>query len=666
MQNEVPSIEETLKTVFGFGHFREGQEQVIRQLLAGNSALAVFPTGSGKSLCYQLPALHMEGVSLVISPLIALMKDQVDFLRERGVAAARLDSSIGLDEIRRIDAELQAGTLKLLYVAPERFSNERFVNKLRRLKIAMMVIDEAHCISEWGHNFRPDYLKLARESRKLQVPRVLALTATATPSVAEDICREFAIKPEAFVHTGFYRPNLVVRVTPCTNGEQNEVLVRRLRERPRGATIVYVTLQRTAEAVATMLVKAGVAARAYHAGFTAEERDAAQDWFMASPDAVVVATIAFGMGIDKSDIRYVYHYNLPKSLESYSQEIGRAGRDGKESTCELLACGTDVTVLENFTYGDTPEPTSVADLVQQLVANRGEFDVSQYDLSRKYDVRPLVVNTLLTYLELANVIEATAPFYTEYQFAPKTSSTAMLARFDQERSKFLRALFASAKKGLKWYTIDLAAAAQKLDTPRDRIVKALTYLEEKGDLTLKVAGLRQGYRMKTPLANVAQLAQSLVDRFAVREQNDIERVEQVLEFAEEQGCLVRHLLGHFGEDLGRDCGHCGRCLGEPQAVIPRRDSTVRLPTGALLELRRAHPKALATPRQIARFLCGIASPSLTTAKLSKHALFGSQVEAPFHAVLEAAGALGSNRIAEHAPADDDETIAPADEQSPFD
>ncbi|RYD80369.1 MAG: ATP-dependent DNA helicase RecQ, partial [Verrucomicrobiaceae bacterium] len=308
MNNGTASIHETLKSVFGFEDFREGQETVVRQLLAGNSALAVFPTGSGKSLCYQLTALHLEGVTIVISPLIALMKDQVEFLREHGIAAARLDSSIKLDELRQIDADLQAGKLKLLYVAPERFSNERFVQKLRRLKIAMMVIDEAHCISEWGHNFRPDYLKLARESRNLNIPQVLALTATATPSVSADICREFGIQPEAFVHTGFYRPNLTLRVTPCPAREQMQVLLTRLRERPAGPTIVYVTLQKTAEDVATELCQQGFTARAYHAGLESDERNAVQDWFMDSPDAIVAATIAFGMGIDKSNIRYVYHY----------------------------------------------------------------------------------------------------------------------------------------------------------------------------------------------------------------------------------------------------------------------------------------------------------------------------------------------------------------------
>ena len=211
----------TLREVFGFDQFRPGQEAVIRQILQRQSALALFPTGSGKSLCFQLSALHLEGLTLVVSPLIALMKDQIDFLEAHHIRAARLDSSVPLEQIRAIDAELRAGQLKLLYVAPERFSNERFIQKLHGLKIALMVIDEAHCISEWGHNFRPDYLKLARLARKLRIERVLALTATATPAVAADICREFAISKEGFVHTGFYRPNLLLRITRCGSGQNN-------------------------------------------------------------------------------------------------------------------------------------------------------------------------------------------------------------------------------------------------------------------------------------------------------------------------------------------------------------------------------------------------------------------------------------------------------------
>jgi ATP-dependent DNA helicase RecQ len=642
MATDTRVIDDTLRETFGFSGFRPGQEAVVAQLVAGNSALAVFPTGSGKSLCYQLTALLLDGVTLVVSPLIALMKDQIDFLRAHGVAAARLDSSIGIEEIRRTDAALRDGTLKLLYVAPERFSNERFLDKLRGLDIALFVIDEAHCISEWGHNFRPDYLKLARITRGLGVERVLALTATATPDVAADICREFAIAPEGYVHTGFYRPNLVLHATACRPEGRLEMLIRRLRERPRGATIVYVTLQRTAESVADALTRAGFTARAYHAGMESEERAAVQDWFMASPQAVVVATIAFGMGIDKSDIRAVYHFNLPKSLENYSQEIGRAGRDGAEAFCEILACSEDVTSLENFTYGDTPDAAGVGGLVDAVLGGGDTFDVSIYELSGAHDVRPLVVNTLLTYLELADVIEATAPFYNEYKFQFLRPEEEILARFDAGRATFLREVFSCAKEARKWRTLDLATAVERLATSRERLTRAIGYLEEKGDIELKVAGVRQGYRVKTRPADLAALKQSLADRFETRERNDVARPHQVLALIEAPGCIVRQLLAHFGEDLGRNCGHCGHCgpcLGEPPAKLPSRGTagTIQLDREEVDSLQQAHPEALGTPRQMARFLCGLNSPRTTRARLGRHPLFGSLQDRPFRVVMDAVG-----------------------------
>jgi ATP-dependent DNA helicase RecQ len=629
-------LDETLRAKFGFDRFREGQREVIELLLAGESALAVFPTGSGKSLCYQLPALLLDGLTLVVSPLIALMIDQLDFLTSHAIPAARIDSSIELAELQRIDADLKRGALKLLYVAPERFANERFVHKLRRLKLALMVIDEAHCISEWGHNFRPDYLKLARIARDLAVPRVLALTATATPAVAEDICNEFEIEPEAFIHTGFHRPNLVLRVSGCTAHERTPRLIERLRARPRGATIVYVTLQRTAEEVADSLSKAGFPARCYHAGLDTGERVATQDWFMKSHDAIVVATIAFGMGIDKAAIRYVYHFNLPKSLENYSQEIGRAGRDGAEATCEILACGDDLTVLENFTFGDTPEPEAVASIVRAVAGHDGEFDLSASELSRQHDIRPLVVSTLLTYLELADVIEATAPFYNDYQFQPQRTSAEILAKFDAGRATFLRGVFSSARKAQTWFSIDVQAAAARLGCERERVVKALTYLEEKGDLVLKVAGLRQGYRIKERPADLAQLTRSLVERFAQRERNDIARTRQVAELVEHPGCTVRRLLAHFGEELARDCGHCGHCLGDAPVKLTRAARTSQLAArrADIEALRREQPKALNSARQLARFLCGLASPLASSARITRHPLFGIAAEAPFQTVLD--------------------------------
>lgn len=634
------SIYDTLKETFGFDAFRDGQEPAVTKVLAGKSVLAVFPTGSGKSLCYQLSALHLDGLTLVVSPLIALMKDQIDFLVKRGIAAGRLDSSVDAEEFRRIDADLRSGKLKLLYVAPERLSNERFVQKLRQLQIDLMVIDEAHCISEWGHNFRPDYLKLARLSRELKVGRVLALTATATPSVAADVCKEFNIGPEEQIHTGFYRPNLELRVTHCPGGERTALLIERLKMRPRGPAIVYVTLQRTAEEVAAAVSRDGFEARAYHAGLSNEVRSEVQEWFMDGSEAIVVATIAFGMGIDKSNVRYVYHYNLPKSLENYSQETGRASRDGEKAVCEILACGDDVTVLENFTYGDTPDTETIGATIEAILAHEGEFDLSTYELSRQHDMRPLVVNTLLTYLELSDVIEATSPFYSEYRFVPLKPSKEILARFDEERASFLRRMFAGAVKARKWFTIDIPATVERLGTTRERLVTALTFLEEQGDLTLSVAGLRLGYRIKNKPQDLQPLKDELAGRFQTREANDVARVRQIVEMTEHPNCLVRYLLSYFGEELGRDCGHCDRCLGEvvPGRLQSGRDAAngdVRLDLAGVKALRRGHGEALGTPRQIARFLCGLTSPLLTRSKLTKHALFGCLVETPFQEVKAA-------------------------------
>jgi ATP-dependent DNA helicase RecQ len=633
----------TLKKHFGHAAFRPGQERVMEALLAGRSALALFPTSAGKSLCYQLPALLMDGVTLVISPLIALMKDQVEALRARGIKAARLDSSLPPEEVMQVFDDLKSGMLKLLYIAPERLMNENFIERLKRLKIAMMAVDEAHCISEWGHNFRPEYLRLALVAKELGITPVLALTATATPDVARDIRKAFGIADEDHVQTSFHRPNLHFRITPCPVGKKKAYLTQVLTKR-KVPSIVYVTLQQTAEEVATHLQRNGVNALAYHAGLADEHRHAAQDSFMDGSVDVIVATIAFGMGIDKADIRAVYHYNLPKTLENYMQETGRAGRDGKTSVCELLACGDDCIVLENFTFGDTPTPQALRQLVDHLLRQGQEFDFSLYELSQATDIRPLVIETVLTNLELRGVVRPLGSFYSSYQFRFLQPEARVLTGHKPERQAFLRRLFSAGKRGTKWTTLNPDEAATQMEEPRERIMSALTWLQEAGEIELKPSGARQRYRLcdERELRDPAVISAQMQELFTKRETKDVERLRQVLELAGHRGCLTRWLLRYFGEEMAEDCGQCTSCLehakgstSEEPREIPRSavpDITVE-DVSAIRALMDEGHAGLRTPRQLARFLCGLTSPATIRARLTKHDSFGLLDKVPFADVL---------------------------------
>ena len=623
-----------LQSKFGFSEFRAGQESVIDCLLSGKSAAAVFPTGGGKSLCYQLPALMLPGTTLVVSPLIALMKDQIDSLVAKGIDAARLDSTLTAEEYRDIMTRLRSGQLKLLYVAPERFANERFRAMLSSLNISLFAIDEAHCISEWGHNFRPDYLKLAAFAREFRADVVLALTATATPAVLTDMCRFLEIESHNAVRTPFYRSNLSLLSTVVAEESRDQLLLDRLQSRPRGATIVYVTLQKTAETVAQLLKNQNLPARSYHAGLDSESRAGVQEWFMQSPDAIVVATIAFGMGIDKANIRYIYHYNLPKSLENYAQEIGRAGRDGQDSLCEILYCAADLNVLENFVFGDTPEESAIAALIDDLFDQEETFEVSLYSLSSTHDVRPLVLRTLMTYLQVDGYLEELTPVYSAYQFIPNLSSEEMLSRFTGERREFLKGVFRHARKAKKWFHIDLQQTALSMQEDRERIVKALDYLAEQELLQLKPSGLVHRYRRLNQPETRAALVHSLFVKMQQRETRDVERLGEVVELATESHCQVNRLNAHFGETRSEICGHCSRCLGETAIKPDRKIPPVNTATWDQLVSVRAQNPELRSSVLFTRFACGITSPRLTRAKLSRHALFGSLADIPFKTVLK--------------------------------
>lgn len=633
--HQIDDIQSTLQQYFGFNHLLPGQLAVIQHLLNDHSAAAIFPTGGGKSLCYQLPALLLPGITLVVSPLIALMKDQIDALSKCGINARRLDSSLDAETYREVMEQLRSGRLQLLYVAPERFNNERFRANMARVEISLFAIDEAHCISEWGHNFRPDYLKLAGFAREFGARRILALTATATPAVLEDICRVFDISAEHAVTTGFYRPNLRIDTRVVEQSDRDNALLAAIADNPPGPAIVYVTLQKTAETVAKMLADNGHPARAYHAGLDSDIRNQIQDWFMASDNAIVVATIAFGMGVDKSNIRAVYHYNLPKSLENYAQEIGRAGRDGEVSLCQMLVCTDDLNVLENFIYGDTPDEPALRSLIEALFSMGEKFDVSLYTLSSEHDIRPLVLRTLLTYLELGDYLKAGTPFYANYRFKPLLSSKEILSRFDGERRDFLGALFRQANKAQTWFDIDLDEATIKLNTSRERIVSALDWLGEQQLLEIKVAGVRHCYQRLTQPHSTEELIAELYQKVLAREQAELNRLQQVLDLITLSGCQSNALTSHFGEHRTQACGHCSGCLRGKSELAPCRPPAIDEDIlQQAFALQADQINALASPRQLTRLLCGVTSPQLTRNKLSSHKLFASFKDIPFCKVMK--------------------------------
>jgi ATP-dependent DNA helicase RecQ len=363
-----------LERYFGFREFRDGQEPVVSALLSGRDALVVMPTGGGKSLCYQLPALVKEGVTLVVSPLIALMKDQVDALVARGIPAAMINSTQSLEEQRDRLRQLRAGELKLVYIAPERFRAEGFRAALREVEIALFAVDEAHCLSQWGHDFRPDYLRLEQTLEELGHPQTAAFTATATPHVRDDILKTLRLRDPFVSVTGFERPNLSLRVRQVESQKAKiDLLAGVVREWKTG--IVYCATRKRVEEIAERLQELGHSVIAYHGGMDDRAREFAQNAFLGRDADIVVATNAFGMGIDRSDVRFVVHFEVPGSIEAYYQEAGRAGRDREPAVCELLFNYADTATQEFFLEGNNPDPVTIRNVYSALLSHADEQHV---------------------------------------------------------------------------------------------------------------------------------------------------------------------------------------------------------------------------------------------------------------------------------------------------
>lgn len=624
-----------LQHYFGFNQFRPGQQQTVDQLLQGHSSLAIFPTGSGKSLCYQLSALQLPHLTLVVSPLLALMKDQLAFLDAKGIPAARIDSGMSFEENRQVMADARSGKLKILMVSVERFKNERFRQFIAAIPLSMLVVDEAHCISEWGHNFRPDYLKLPVYREALNIPLVLLLTATATEQVKADMAAKFAIQPEHIVQTGFYRANLDLSVWPVSDQQRNGRLLDALGQ-ASGPAVVYVTLQQTAEKVADFLRQQGLNAAAYHAGFKDDQRQQVQDDFMAGRLQIVVATIAFGMGVDKSDIRCVVHYDLPKSIENYSQEIGRAGRDGQPSRCIALGNLDGINTVENFVYGDTPEPEGIAYVLEDIASNinaEGNWEVQLLSLANSSNIRQLTLKTLLVQLELNQVIQAKSVYFAEFKYKFLQDQQQILERFNGERRAFLQALFSHTQFKRVWGELDMQSLLQSYGGDRDRAVKALEYLSEQQLIELQSRGVTEVFGVNQSALLQPELGADLQAYFADKEQKEIARIAALVGFFEETRCLSHQLAEYFADyQAPQICGHCSVCRHEPAKLSYSRDvscpETEQLESwlqtlGAKLETANSPGDIRLSLPLACRFLAGISVPVWTKIKARQLPGYGS-------------------------------------------
>ena len=571
---ELDRAKKLLAERFGYTAFLPGQEDSLRSILSGRNLLVVMPTGSGKSLLYQLPALMQSGLTLVVSPLISLMKDQVDELQRKGIAATFVNSSLSHDEQRARLAQCAYGRIKLLYVAPERFRNRGFLQTLRNANISRMAVDEAHCISEWGHDFRPDYLRLKHFRKEMGWPLVTALTATATRSVQHDIIQSLGLEPdEVDVHVrGFDRPNLVLSVREFAKVRKKDEFVLDFVRKHNGSTIVYTATRSSAEKLGELLKAVEPRTAVYHAGLEAQRRTQVQDRFITGQDRVVVATCAFGMGIDKADIRFVLHYSYPGSVEQYYQEIGRAGRDGETSHCVLLHSAGDRRIQEFFIDLDHPGPEIVKKVYEEIFKIKENPVMLTYkDIASRCQAKMKEghVGAAVRLLDAAGITRAHSGEPRIAVTLHERGSKVMSKLRGPTQIRVLEGLSAAEDIEVPGrHEIGIRQLCRACGLSQDQVRRALTVMHSDRIIDYEPPFRGRGIeKLVHPPLPFSELPinwkhESLL-RGAV-----VQKLDAMEKYIRYDGCRREFILRYFGEKQSFRCGTCDRCN-------PRRDGDAR-------------------------------------------------------------------------------------------